>query len=263
MKRHRALVSLSHDHHHALVQARRLVRSADGAEAVRSEAAGGFLAFYASDTLPHFREEEELLFPLVVDRGGDADELLVRVLLEHQRIHALVTRLREELGRGRADPGVMRELGELLHAHVRLEERRLFPLIEEIASDRLPAPPGTGAGHPRAESPVVDLMGPSGTGPLWGAQTDDLNATLLAWPAGGGPAEHVNSERDVLLVVLAGEANVRLDGADLLVRAGQALVVDKGRTRRISAGPEGVRYLAIHLRRGPLQISSARPAAQP
>ena len=264
MKRHRALVSLSHDHHHALVQARRLARSAAGDEAVRLEAAGDFLAFYASDTIPHFREEEELLFPLVVDRGGDADELLARVLLEHQRIHALAERLREAQAGGRADAGVMQELGELLNAHVRLEERELFPLIEEVASDRLPEPRAARRpGQPRAESPVVDLVGPSGTGPLWGTQTDDLNATLLAWPPGGGPAQHVNNERDVLFVVVAGEANVRLDGADLHVRAGQALVVEKGRTRSISAGPDGVRYVAIHLRRGPLQIRPARPAAQP
>jgi quercetin dioxygenase-like cupin family protein len=97
---------------------------------------------------------------------------------------------------------------------------------------------------------------PSG-GPLWGAASEDLNATLLAWPPGSGPAEHVNQERDVLLVVLAGSATVTVDGEDRLLDAGEAIIIEKGRTRRIAAGPDGARYLSVHTRRGPLQIASA------
>jgi quercetin dioxygenase-like cupin family protein len=106
--------------------------------------------------------------------------------------------------------------------------------------------------------PVVDLTAPEGTGPLWGTATDDLNATLLAWPPGGGAAEHVNAERDVLVVVLAGGAVVTLDGEPHTVEAGGAIVLEKGRARSIAAGPEGVRYLSVHRRRPPLQIASAR-----
>jgi hypothetical protein len=32
-------------------------------------------------------------------------------------------------------------------------------------------------------------------GPAWGAESADLNATLLEWEAGAGPPEHVNDER--------------------------------------------------------------------
>jgi quercetin dioxygenase-like cupin family protein len=64
----------------------------------------------------------------------------------------------------------------------------------------------------------------------------------------------------VLLVVLEGQATVTLDGVEHLLRAGQALVVEKGRTRKISAGADGVRYLSIHLRRKPLEIGWAAPA---
>jgi hypothetical protein len=42
------------------------------------------LRFFAGETVEHFREEEELLFPLVVD-FDEARELLVQALLEHQR----------------------------------------------------------------------------------------------------------------------------------------------------------------------------------
>jgi quercetin dioxygenase-like cupin family protein len=105
--------------------------------------------------------------------------------------------------------------------------------------------------------PVVDLTVREGAGPLWGTATDDLNATLLAWPPGGGPAEHVNAERDVLVVVLAGSAVVTLDGEPHPVRTGHAVVLEKGRARAIAAGPDGVRYLSVHRRRPPLQIASA------
>ena len=65
MKRHRALIPLSHDHHEALVAARRLRHGADAPEPIA--AATAFLAFFAASAVPHFREEEELLFPRVAD----------------------------------------------------------------------------------------------------------------------------------------------------------------------------------------------------
>jgi len=79
---------------------------------------------------------------------------------------------------------------------------------------------------------------------------------LLAWPPGAAPPEHVNSERDVLLVVLAGSATVTVDGEARLVDAGHAMTIEKGGARRIAAGPGGVRYLSVHVRRSPLQISA-------
>jgi quercetin dioxygenase-like cupin family protein len=67
----------------------------------------------------------------------------------------------------------------------------------------------------------------------------------------------VNEERDVLLVVLAGSATLTIDGEARLVAAGEAIIIEKGRTRRIAAGPDGARYLSVHTRRGPLQIAPA------
>lgn len=260
MKRHPSLVPLSHDHHHALVEARRLARGADGEDPERRAATAGFLRFFSTETVRHFREEEERLFPALVD--GDGGELLVRALLEHQRIHALVGRLERGLAAGEADAAAMQELAELLVAHVRLEERRLFPLIEEILSEEALSQLDLVRAQEVAESPVVNLCAPLGSGPLWGTETEDLNATLLAWPVGDGPDEHVNSECDVILVVLAGAATVTIDGEPRLVRAGEALIVEKGRMRAISAGPDGIRYLSVHRRRAPLQISPSGAGAE-
>jgi hypothetical protein len=64
MKRHRTLVPLSQDHHHALLD-RRLRWAAERPGS--STAASAFLWFFASETVGHFRAEEELVFPTVVD----------------------------------------------------------------------------------------------------------------------------------------------------------------------------------------------------
>lgn len=91
-------------------------------------------------------------------------------------------------------------------------------------------------------------------GPVWGIETDDLNATLLAWPAGEGTPEHVNHERDVVVVVVAGSLTVTIDGHARDVTVGDAVAIPKGRTRALRAGADGARYVSVHTRRPPLQI---------
>jgi quercetin dioxygenase-like cupin family protein len=93
-----------------------------------------------------------------------------------------------------------------------------------------------------------------GGGPVWGAASADLNATLLDWPAGEGPAEHVNEELDVLYVVVSGSARLTVDGESRELAAGEATIVEKGARRALVAGPDGVRYLTAHTRRGGLEL---------
>jgi quercetin dioxygenase-like cupin family protein len=97
-------------------------------------------------------------------------------------------------------------------------------------------------------------------GPVWGAASEDLNATLLAWDAGDGPAEHVNAERDVLYVVIDGAATLTVDGEQHELAAGEATIVAKGTRRALVAGADGVRYLTTHIRRGGLEIKRAPTA---
>jgi len=87
-------------------------------------------------------------------------------------------------------------------------------------------------------------------GPVWGAESEELNATILEWPDGDGPGETV-SQLDVVYVVLHG--SIVLDGDEL--QAGEATIVPKGRSRTVVAGPQGARYLTAHRRRGLLQVS--------
>jgi quercetin dioxygenase-like cupin family protein len=247
MKRHPALISLSHDHHRSLVEARRLRRAADAPES--AEAATAFLRFFADETIPHFRQEEEMLFPSVLDLE-EAHELLVQALLEHQRLHALTARLQQLVNTGGEVDETMRELGRLLEAHVRLEERELFPLIEGLVEElpKLQAP----------RSEEVEAAAPGKTPDAAEAlASDELNVTPLSWKAGSGPPEHVNEERDVLVVVLDGSATLSIDGEERELARGETVIVDKGRRRKITAGRGGVRYLSIHRRRPPLQIGRA------
>ncbi|HET7572924.1 MAG TPA: cupin domain-containing protein [Gaiellaceae bacterium] len=91
-------------------------------------------------------------------------------------------------------------------------------------------------------------------GPVWGAESEELNATVLVWPAGAGAAEHVNGERDVAYVVVEGSATLTVDGESRELRAGEAAIVAKGASRALVAGPDGVRYATVHRRRGGLQL---------
>lgn len=245
MKRHPALVPLSHDHHQTLVRARELRRAAaDGDDAELERAAGRFRRAFAGEVSRHFRDEEELLFPLL----GEVEpppEPLVRAATQHARIRALVQRL--------PDRPAAAELGALLEEHVRLEERELFDLIQRTVGDERLAE--LHLPERNATDPVVDLLAGDGEGPLWGTASADLNATLLAWPAGAGTPEHVNAERDVLVVGVAGSGTLTVDGETHACGAGTATLVAKGSTRRLEAGAAGIRYLTVHLRRGGLSIA--------
>jgi len=107
-------------------------------------------------------------------------------------------------------------------------------------------------GNPEA---VVDLLGRAGTGALWGMASAELNATLLAWPPGYALVEQTASELEVLLVVLEGGGTATVDGREHELAPGSALMVERGRTRAIRAGADGLRYLSVHGRRGPLQVA--------
>lgn len=127
MKRSPELTPLSHDHHQALVAAMRLKRANDP-----PADAAAYLEFWRSHGARHFEIEEEILLPGWVAACADADRAHAdRLAREHLTIRAETRRLE----RGDASAAQLRELGELLEAHVRFEERELFPLIETQLDD--------------------------------------------------------------------------------------------------------------------------------
>jgi hemerythrin-like domain-containing protein len=136
MKRTPELRTLSEDHHHGLVHARRLRKVADGDEVHSVDpVAKEFLDFWQQDTAIHFRKEEEVLLPVVVRHGGDLSrEPLLEMLAQHARIRALVMQLSDEVVGGNVRSKTLHEIGEQLEAHIRLEEQTVFPLVEKSLS---------------------------------------------------------------------------------------------------------------------------------
>ena len=123
MKRSVALTPLSHDHHKGLFVAQRL-RRAESASG--PETAGEFRKFWEEHGVPHFRVEEEVLLPMWRMLGRVEPEHVARVAQEHLEIRALAFAVESEA----AELSDLKHLGELLSAHIRYEERELFPLIE-------------------------------------------------------------------------------------------------------------------------------------
>jgi hemerythrin-like domain-containing protein len=132
VKRHPALVPLSEDHHHELVQARRLRRAAGAGADERLATGAAYAELFFADTVEHFRREEEIVFPLYAARVGSGDALLARILREHMELHGLARSLRAEVAAGDVASETLRVLGDLLHAHVRAEERELFEAIQRV-----------------------------------------------------------------------------------------------------------------------------------
>jgi hemerythrin-like domain-containing protein len=123
MKRHPALVPLSRDHHHALVIARRLRHATTQTAAETTRA---FLAHWHVEQKQHFRLEEELLLPAYAAHGAPNHPAVLRMLLDHMLIRRDADRLADA-----PQLELLHDLGARLAAHVELEERQLFPLIEQ------------------------------------------------------------------------------------------------------------------------------------
>jgi iron-sulfur cluster repair protein YtfE (RIC family) len=129
VRRHPALAPLSQEHHHELAQARRVLRAASAEPEVRLAAASVYIDAFFAETVEHFRREEEILFPLYLRHAGSTP-ILERILREHMQLHGLVRALQAAKAAGDIPPETLRTLGDLLHDHVRLEERELFQEIE-------------------------------------------------------------------------------------------------------------------------------------
>lgn len=125
MKRSASLAPLSRDHHHALVIASALTRAGD---ATAQSSALLFADFILEHEGRHFALEESLLLP-ALPAGEQARTLAERVLADHRYLWDAARQIR--LVRAQPSTDLVRSLGARLRAHVQLEERELFPYLEE------------------------------------------------------------------------------------------------------------------------------------
>ncbi|MCK5457770.1 MAG: hemerythrin domain-containing protein [Melioribacteraceae bacterium] len=133
MKRHSAIVSLSHDHHHALILAQAIKKNAAksglGAKSIWEKVKATINA-YNTELIPHFSHEEVLLFPIALGKDEELDKMIEDIMEEHDKIRIAV----EFLNTGNIEEN-LDAFGRSLEQHVRTEERILFPKIEEVVGD--------------------------------------------------------------------------------------------------------------------------------
>ncbi|HWA83695.1 MAG TPA: cupin domain-containing protein [Fimbriimonadaceae bacterium] len=99
-----------------------------------------------------------------------------------------------------------------------------------------------------------------GPGAAVGIETEDINLTIVAWPEHFSVPPHVNTEVDVVTIVLSGIGKATVDGKEIDLRLGSVLVVPKGSERSIKSLSVDFRYVSVHKRRRRLmpQIHNGR-----
>jgi quercetin dioxygenase-like cupin family protein len=104
------------------------------------------------------------------------------------------------------------------------------------------------------------LRSAEGDGVHWTLETpSELNVNLVHLDPGHAIGEHVNAEVDVVIVVLAGRGQLTVDGHGTELAPHVVACVPKRSCRGVRAAEgEGLDYLSIHRRRGPLGIGPAQ-----
>lgn len=123
MQRSPILQPLSREHHHALKLAKLCERAAVSGDTEQiGRACAAALQTFADELERHFAFEERELLPGL--QTGAAQALAQRTLAEHAQLRSL------RIGLVSCDVAALAEFARLLYAHVRFEERELFPFIE-------------------------------------------------------------------------------------------------------------------------------------
>lgn len=124
-----SLIPLSHQHQHGLALTVFIDRGlkTDPTREKALELAEKVARLAEGELLGHFRVEEEVLFPAVRPflRSG---ALLDRLVSEHRTMEDLVRRIAEATDEERIP--LLKRFGEVLHGHIRTEERQLFQEIQ-------------------------------------------------------------------------------------------------------------------------------------
>jgi iron-sulfur cluster repair protein YtfE (RIC family) len=123
---HQALVPLTDQHHQALAQVQRLRLAADGWEEQRRSAVNAFIQFFETNTIPHFRAEEQIVLPLVINEP-DAIVRVMRLMSAHMQMDALVRQIRHNVANGAPPTETMISLAEMFRLRSASRKRLYFP----------------------------------------------------------------------------------------------------------------------------------------
>jgi iron-sulfur cluster repair protein YtfE (RIC family) len=133
MKRHKAIIPLSQDHHQALRFATAMQKNASPTKRALQtipEKLEDAKRTYTLELIPHFKHEEEILFPIARGYSGELDKALDSIIEEHN----IIAEAFENIEVGNLEDNLDR-IGKLVEQHVRTEERILFQLIQRDVPD--------------------------------------------------------------------------------------------------------------------------------
>jgi hemerythrin-like domain-containing protein len=134
MKRHAALIPLSHQHHDALAlcvfidRGLRDEQTVENVHKLRSQASDTFDLLISG----HFDVEESVVFPAVKPYLPD-QALIEELLSEHDSLRSKFKNLANHEDSELI--AALKDLGDQLDRHIRTEERILFQTIQEVLDD--------------------------------------------------------------------------------------------------------------------------------
>ncbi|MFY9562008.1 MAG: hemerythrin domain-containing protein [Terriglobales bacterium] len=127
MLRDRNLITLSHQHQHALALCVRLERALQTGSVDVPAWQQEIEQHFTQEIQFHFAAEESWLFPAArgfPELAGLVDELLA----EHQQLRGYFARA----GARKMNPSELAEFAKLLSGHIRKEERQLFEALQKL-----------------------------------------------------------------------------------------------------------------------------------
>ena len=131
MKRAEQLQDLSREHHQSLVMAKRMAEVAEkGSDEELLAAIEKVKAYYEDELEVHFQHEERTIFAPIYKEYKEHIGLATGLLKEHGAIRLLIPQL--NLATAKED---LAGFAEVLKNHTRVEERELFPIIEELFTE--------------------------------------------------------------------------------------------------------------------------------
>jgi iron-sulfur cluster repair protein YtfE (RIC family) len=135
MKRHESLAPLSREHHSALILAQLIKRNAPlykGLPETITDKVVYAIQFFKTELKNHFKKEEAMLKKVKAIDPAIA-VLADEIVAEHQLLTKLFLSLKDDSDA----EAVLNEIGNELQAHIRKEERVLFPLLQKVCTEEI------------------------------------------------------------------------------------------------------------------------------
>lgn len=123
LKRHKALQSLSRDHHHGLLLSWK-IRSGLSKKIIPKRIWDYAQWFFETHLIPHFELEEQHIFTIL----GPNNAFVKKALDDHKSLKELFTKMDK-------NSQTLNKIEEELEQHIRFEERILFPEIQKGATE--------------------------------------------------------------------------------------------------------------------------------